>query len=433
MLRWVVFDTTMFADKDDGAGTQKNVMWLLEALTQRNQEYLKQRPNTQRLYRSGVRYMTPQQFAGDVDEVAVLKTALGKMAKQPGVKRALDTVQDVMGGERFRDIGRIIENGGGDCFPLSTRFLRKTEHGSVDVSGSDLQCGDQIWGRGRWSTIVATVPKGRLTLDGIHLEGGRDFLLTSGHKVFVTDDVGRVRRVTVAQLEAGMCMIAPRDALEWSAGTSRGVHSRSWSNGGESWATFDADTECRVRVLEVTRGAEVLPCFDIETDDHTVYLPVENIYVSQCDNLSCWRAAELRQAGIKAAPYMTNRTRLDGGTTYHALVVWPSLRDLVRDGVLTEDAIRDRSDIDFQTTEDPSLLLGMGGDRRSFDRSEELRKNQERCDLLRASAQTPVLRTTPPAVDALVDDVLGLRRRGHAVPGANAAIAELDALLRRVA
>ena len=266
MLRWVVFDTTMFADKDDGAGTQKNVMWLLEALTQRNQEYLKQRPNTQRLYRSGVRYMTPQQFAGDVDEVAVLKTALGKMAKQPGVKRALDTVQDVMGGERFRDIGRIIENGGGDC-----------------------------------------------------------------------------------------------------------------------------------------------------------------------DNLSCWRAAELRQAGIKAAPYMTNRTRLDGGTTYHALVVWPSLRDLVRDGVLTEDAIRDRSDIDFQTTEDPSLLLGMGGDRRSFDRSEELRKNQERCDLLRASAQTPVLRTTPPAVDALVDDVLGLRRRGHAVPGANAAIAELDALLRRVA
>lgn len=432
MLRWVVFDTTMFADKDDAARTQKNVMWLLEALTQRNQEYLKQRPNTQRLYRSGVRYMTPQQFAGDVNEVAVLKTALGKTAKQPGVKRALDTVQDVLGGERFRDIGRIIENGGGDCFPLNTQFLRRTESGANSVSGSDLRCGDWIWGRGRWSQIRAVVPKGELSLDGIHLEGDRDFLLTRGHKIFVVDSSGTVRRVTVGQLEVGMDMIAPRDSLEWGSGHTRTTYIQKWSNGEEAWVPLDLSQERRVRVLGVDRSVATLPCIDIETDDHTVYLPVENLYVSQCDNLSCWRAAELRQAGIKAAPYMTSRTRLDGGTTYHALVVWPSLRELVLDGVLTENAIRDRSDVNFQTTEDPSLLLGMGGDRRSYDRSEELRKNQERCDLLRASAvDAAAPRATVAAVDALADDVLGLRRGGRGVPGASAALAELDALFRR--
>lgn len=269
MLRWVVFDTTMFHNKDDAERTQKNVMWLLEALTQRNQEYLKQRPNTQRIYRSGIRYMSPQQFIGDVNEVAVLKTALGKMASQPSVKRALETVQDVLGGERFRDIGRIIENGGGDC-----------------------------------------------------------------------------------------------------------------------------------------------------------------------DNLSCWRAAELRQAGIKASPYMTNRMRADGGTTYHALVVWPSLRDLVRDGLLTEESIRGRSDVDFKTTEDPSLLLGMGGVRRSYDRNEELRKNKERCELFQESKKPDAAARTvsiAPAIDSMIDDVLGLKRENRFARSADAALSELDALFRKAA
>lgn len=265
MLRFILIDSTMFEAGDDNMGTQKNIMWAIEFLVQRNAEYLKQRPNTRRLYRSGVKYMSPQQFLGDVNEVAVLKAALGKTADQPSVQRALETVQDVLGGERFRDIGRIIENGGGDC-----------------------------------------------------------------------------------------------------------------------------------------------------------------------DNLAAWRAAELRQCGIKADPYMTNRKRMDGGVTYHALVLWPSLRDLVRDGLLTEESIRGRSDADFQTTEDPSLLLGMGGESRKADRAEEIRKNQERCDLLRAAKSSPAALRSAPAVDALMDDVLGVRR-GNKAHGVDAAIAELDAMFRSAA
>lgn len=74
-----------------------------------------------------------------------------------------------------------------------------------------------------------------------------------------------------------------------------------------------------------------------------------------CDNVASWRAAELRELGIMARPYITWRKRPDGGTTYHVIVLWP-------DG----------------SSEDPSLLLGMGGEDRVQDRAEEERKNQER-------------------------------------------------------
>lgn len=59
--------------------------------------------------------------------------------------------------------------------------------------------------------------------------------------------------------------------------------------------------------------------------------------VGDCEDLACWRIAELRLHGIKARPYIKWR-RDNGLTTYHALVMWPN-----------------------QKIEDPSLALGMGG------------------------------------------------------------------------
>lgn len=82
-----------------------------------------------------------------------------------------------------------------------------------------------------------------------------------------------------------------------------------------------------------------------------------------CDNLASFRSAELRLAGIKAAPYITWR-ETSGGTIYHALVRWP-------DG----------------TSEDPSLLLGLGGAERESERAEERRKNVERYQKYVAAGQ----------------------------------------------
>lgn len=199
MLRHIHLETMMFGPGDDEKETRKDLSWLLEGLTWRNAGYLKARPDTPRLYKSGVVYRRPKQFTGDCDETKILKAALGKSARNSDVRKALDLVQAVLGGEHFCDIGVILEMGAIDC-----------------------------------------------------------------------------------------------------------------------------------------------------------------------DGLACFRAAELRQAGIKASPYLTHRKRWDGGTTYHALVIWPPF------GPVT-----------YTTTEDPSLLLGMGGKDREKDRLKEIRKNQERCDILR--------------------------------------------------
>lgn len=226
MLRFILVDTTMFAPGDNTEQTEKDICWWLEALTQRNLDYLAQRPETPRLYKSGVRYEAPKQFNGECEEVKVLKDALGSAAKKPHVAEKLDLVQQVFGGERFCDIGRILEMGAIDC-----------------------------------------------------------------------------------------------------------------------------------------------------------------------DGLACWRAAELRHKGIAAKPFMTKRRRLDGGMTYHALVLWPPF-----------------GSVNYTTTEDPSLLLGMGGPNRAGDRAEEIRKNKERLDILRRTRGRSLPQDDFASVEAELSDILGLRR-----------------------
>ena len=216
MLRFVLFDLSLFANGTSQAEGRKDLGWLLEALTQRDQAYLKDHPNTPLLYKSGVVYERPAQFGGECEEVVALKQALGSRAKEPKLAEILDLIQQVLGGERFRDIGRIIEKGAADC-----------------------------------------------------------------------------------------------------------------------------------------------------------------------DNVATWRAAELRQAGIKASPYITWKRRLDGGSTYHVLVRWPD-----------------------NTLEDPSLLLGMGGESRAKDRQEEIRKNAERVQKALAAAKHPK-GSAPSELQAALDEVVG--------------------------
>lgn len=224
MLRYILVDTTMFGPSDDPRQTEKDLCWWLEALTQRNQDYLRHHRGTPPLYKSGVVWEAPKQFEGECEEVHILRKALGSAARDRDVRNVLDKMQDVFGGEHFCDIGRILELG------------------SID-----------------------------------------------------------------------------------------------------------------------------------------------------CDGIACWRAAELRQAGIKASPYMTSRRRLDGGVTYHALVRWPPLGE------------------NHDTSEDPSLLLGMHQPQRAADRAEEIRKNIERCEIL--AGRRPRLVLNRQDMEDALEEVLGFRRR----------------------
>jgi hypothetical protein len=117
MLRHVLFDTKLFDGEADRANSQKRILWLLEALTQCNQLYLQNHPDTPLIYASGIKYIVPAQFEStNVPEVETIRTFLQKNNAPQNVINALDALYNIVGGgEIFREIPRIIENGGGDC------------------------------------------------------------------------------------------------------------------------------------------------------------------------------------------------------------------------------------------------------------------------------------------------------------------------------
>ncbi len=137
----------------------------------------------------------------------------------------------------------------------------------------------------------------------------------------------------------------------------------------------------------VPAGEEHVAC--IEVDGNHNFILADGTIVHNCDNLACFRVAELRCGGIEAVPYIIWR-ETGRGTTYHALLRWP-------DG----------------SSEDPSLILGMGGAAREADRTEEKRKNRERYDNMIAMARELCNSnlTTPIEVGKRID-ALGLLPTG---------------------
>lgn len=106
MLRNVLFDLALFSTEDERDSSQKRVLVLLEALTLCNQFYLQEHPETPWMYQSGIVYKLPAQFESG--------------AKEGGVAGYR--------GEVFRDIPRIIENGGGDCDNLCAWRTAEIRH-----------------------------------------------------------------------------------------------------------------------------------------------------------------------------------------------------------------------------------------------------------------------------------------------------------------
>lgn len=117
MLRHILLDLQLFADEASREESQKGVLWFLEALTQWNQRYLRMHPNTPLIYKSGIKYLVPEQFERQhLPEVDEVRQFLIKKGADGNVMAAFESITDMCGaGEHFRDIPRIIENGGGDC------------------------------------------------------------------------------------------------------------------------------------------------------------------------------------------------------------------------------------------------------------------------------------------------------------------------------
>jgi hypothetical protein len=117
MLRHVLFDMVLFPDEAERENSQKRVLCLLEALTWCDQLFLREHPETPLIYQSGIKYKVPEQFEAEkIPEVGVVRAYLAQKGAPEDVKAALEALSDrTGGGEHFREIPRIIENGGGDC------------------------------------------------------------------------------------------------------------------------------------------------------------------------------------------------------------------------------------------------------------------------------------------------------------------------------
>lgn len=132
-------------------------------------------------------------------------------------------------------------------------------------------------------------------------------------------------------------------------------------------------------VVRIVRGVETF------ADIPTLYRRGHG----DCNELAPVRVAELWRAGINARAYLTVEPNDRGGKTYHCVVQWP-------DG----------------SSEDPSLILGMGGPEREADRQEEIRKNKERWSNYMAAAQHLVeAEGVSPKVAGKQIDLMGLLPR----------------------
>lgn len=132
MLRNILFDVNLFPSEEERPSSQKRILCLLEALVWIDRIYLQEHPETPLLYQSGVRYKLPAQFEKEsMPEVATVRDYLDRTGAAKSVVDAFKQLADSVGsGEHFRDIPRIIENGGGDCDNLASwRVAELREHG----------------------------------------------------------------------------------------------------------------------------------------------------------------------------------------------------------------------------------------------------------------------------------------------------------------
>ena len=238
----------------------------------------------------------------------------------PGVYEAgLQYQPEEIGHDDWRDIPSVLDHKGGDCFPEWTPLLVVDESGSVHLRPiSSLEPGMTIWGREEPTRVVAVADKQVMDLDLLSLQGGASLLLTADHHVFL--DEPEMPRVRVADLRGGEPLIMPT-VDPTGRGRPRGSGKRV--------------------IKHIGRKVARARCFDIETESGFVYLPEHDVTVSNCEDLACYRVAELRvRAGESCKPYITwqmvNSRKYGTFTLYH-------IRVLRKDGSI----------------EDPSKILGM--------------------------------------------------------------------------
>ena len=206
-MRHINFDLDLqFDDPDARWFSEQVLLFGLTVLAARNVFYLRAHPDTPKLYDSGVVYRVPEQLerrasAAQIEELRkFLATRMGM-----GESEIVHHVDLARGVEIFRDIPRIIENGSGDCFPLTQKIITRSKSthlyellalGELRLVYPSYEALSYNFAKARYEfrDIVGFVDKGVKPVIKAHLSNGADIVATADHKFWTLDGRDRNKR-----------------------------------------------------------------------------------------------------------------------------------------------------------------------------------------------------------------------------------------------
>lgn len=235
-------------------------------------------------------------------------------------KSRMRYMEEPPGQEDWQDVPTCLKMGFGDCLPLSTLVMR--EDGSTTSLGL-IKVGDRILGD---KSQVTTVLEGCAT----------------GLKPILEFEFWTMKGRTALRCSTEHILIA-KDGRE--------IPAKSVLVGDELLSLE------KPAVVSGVRRSYEAACGDIKTDAGRFYLPESDVVVHNCEDLACWRAAELvTRFNIQAHPYFREQKRKDGSYLYHILdwiPATPEQKNIIRPYLVNP--------IELPTgfIEDPSKNLGM--------------------------------------------------------------------------
>lgn len=194
------------------------------------------------------------------------------------------------GQEDWQDIPTTLKLGWGDCLPTRTLVTLVTNKRQVPIW--TLRVGDVIVGdEGMRTTVKAVALTGEKPILRFRLSNSRVLYCSPEHRLLLRNG---------AEIRA-------KDVV-------RGMELRSLPG---------VEPPCVLGRCEEPKEQ----CCDITTDTGRFYLPESDVVVHNCEDLACWRAAELRvRHNIMAEPTFIWKLRANGGYLYHILVKYPDGR-----------------------------------------------------------------------------------------------------------
>jgi hypothetical protein len=165
----------------------------------------------------------------------------------------------------------------GDCLAGDTHLL--TPNGRIRIA--DVRPGDTIWGKHGWTKVMQWWDKGVLPVKTYRL-GPYFFICTDEHRCFLANGA----EILARDLRVGTRLLSP----------------------------CVPHVPAPKREITKIEDAGVAHVYDIETEDHGIYLPDADVIVHNCDDMTVLEIALLSAIGVKAWPVVIG---LQPGTFSH--------------------------------------------------------------------------------------------------------------------